>query len=172
MNPRFSIALVLIVLTCGASCEEREKRNHRIPTQEELLEANRNKVKKETDLIDAFVKKAQWDMNSTETGLRYMVYHHGSGDSATTGLRATITYSFYLLDGTKIGGTDVTGPETFRIGQGDVVSGIHEAVDLLAEGDSARFILPSYMAYGLTGDQNRIPPNAALLYDLALVDIE
>jgi FKBP-type peptidyl-prolyl cis-trans isomerase len=87
-------------------------------------------------------------------------------------MSAKVAYQAYLLDGTRIGGTDLSGPVTFTIGQGEAVSGLHEAVDLLAQGDSARFILPSYLAYGLTGDQERIPPNAAIFYDLVLVDLD
>jgi len=172
MNIRIPIALVLFGIICAASCEERRSADSRMPTQEELLDAHKRKVTKETDLIDEFVNRSGWEMKSSETGLRYMVYHHGKGDSAAQGRQATITYTSFLLDGTKIGGTEASGPLSFKIGQGDVVSGIHEAVDLLAEGDSARFIIPSYLAYGLTGDQNRIPPNAALFYDLALVAID
>ncbi len=91
---------------------------------------------------------------------------------AKSGDVVSIVYSLHLLDGTRVTDTDLSGSITFVVGQGNVVSGLHEAVTLLSVGDSARLILPSYLGYGLTGDQNKIPSNAALFYDLSLVSLD
>ena len=167
----FFLALVSFLLM-AASCGNEEGKQKRMPTREELIEANRQKVSTEAKIINDFVKKSGWEMNTTKTGIRYDIYHSSEGDSARMGMLATITFQAYLLDGSQVGSSEISGPVTFKLGQGDQVSGLHEALTLLQEGDSARFIIPSYLAYGLTGNQNDIPPNAALLYDLALVDLD
>jgi FKBP-type peptidyl-prolyl cis-trans isomerase len=53
----------------------------------------------------------------------------------------------------------------------NVESGIHEVLLYMSEGDRARVILPSHMAFGYTGDSNKIPQNASLLYDLKILEI-
>lgn len=155
------------------ACNRQARRNEAtIPvTQEQLIEANKRKVDRETANIDTFIAQTDWRMKETKTGLRYEVYHHGNGDSARPGMIAEVTYRAFLLDGTKVAITPPGETRPVRIGHDDEVSGLHEAIDMLARGDSARFILPSHLAYGLTGLNRKVPPNAAIFYDLHLVDL-
>jgi len=37
---------------------------------------------------------------------------------------------------------------------------------LLRQGDKAKVIVPSYRAYGIAGDGNKIPSAATLIYDI------
>ena len=60
----------------------------------------------------------------------------------------------------------------FVIGEGDEPSGLHEMVKLMRVGAKAKVIIPSYLAYGLVGDDNKIPPSATLFYDLYLVEVQ
>jgi FKBP-type peptidyl-prolyl cis-trans isomerase len=53
----------------------------------------------------------------------------------------------------------------------NVENGLHEAIQYLRVGDKAKIILPSYLAHGLTGDSDKIPPMASVLYDIELVEI-
>jgi FKBP-type peptidyl-prolyl cis-trans isomerase len=39
-------------------------------------------------------------------------------------------------------------------------------------GDEAIFILPSHLAYGLSGDRSRIPFESPLIYDVKLVKLD
>ncbi len=171
---RIAALLILWVLLFAASCKDSHQGSQqRMPTQDELIEANKRKVSKEADLINQFIAQSGWEMKETQTGIRYDIYHlEDDTIDAKSGDVVSIVYSLHLLDGTRVSDTDLSGPITFKVGQGDVVSGLHEAVTLLSVGDSARLILPSYLAYGLTGDQNKIPSNAALFYDLSLVSLD
>ncbi len=153
-------------------CNRNSRHKEVVPmTREQLLDAHKRKLDVETSRIDSFLAQTDWEMEKTNTGLRYQVYHHGHGDSAAMGLTAEITFKALLLNGTPVASTPPGETRSVRIGYDDEVSGLHEALDLLAQGDSARFILPSHLAYGLTGLNNQVPPNAAIFYDLHLVDL-
>ncbi len=158
----------------SAGCKNKTQQDGqtRSYTKEELMDMNRNRVGVEMDLIDDFVGKTGWKMKKTETGLLYDVYHSTGGDLAIPGQYAEISFNCYLLDGTVIESTAVNGNRKFLIGEDQMVNGIHEGVTLMAVGDSARFIVPSFLAYGLTGDQNKIPSNAALVFDLSLESLD
>jgi len=165
--------LIVWMLMLAASCDDESSRTiGKIPSQDELIEANKRKVALEIQLIDEFVENSGWNMLQTNTGIRYDLFHENGGLKAKEGNVVSLDYSLYLLDGSKIKDTKLSGPISFKVGAGDVVSGLHEVVTLMSEGDSARVILPSYLAYGLTGDRNRIPPNAALFYNLSLVKLD
>lgn len=166
-----SMIIFLSLTLVSSACENDPVHQPRTYTQEELLEANRKMMTNESERIDSFIAKNGWEMEKTSTGLRYNIYHNGHGATPTTTMIATIAYTAYLLDSTKVGSASISEPKQFRIGHDDVISGLHEGITLLSVGDSARFVIPSHLAYGLTGDPN-IPPNAALLYDITLLGVQ
>ena len=59
----------------------------------------------------------------------------------------------------------------FRVGNATVISGLEEGILLLRQGDRAKFIIPSHLAYGLIGDQNNVGSKTTLVYDIDLVKI-
>ncbi len=143
--------------------------------KEKLVEANKMSVKRESDEIDQYVKHKNWQMITTGTGLRYMVTKKGTGELANedTAFRkyATVKFKISLMDGTLCYSSDSTGLREFLIGQDDVETGLHEGIQYLHVGDKATFILPSHLAYGLMGDQRKIPPKASVLYEIELMKI-
>ena len=138
---------------------------------ESMVEVNRYLVQRDLEIIENFVKRHNWDMETTETGLWYMIYERGTGEMATKGKLATVAYTLSLLDGTVCYQVDVSSPKTFQVGQGGVESGLEEGILWLREGDKARFILPPYLAHGLLGDEERIPARAIILYDMTLLKV-
>jgi len=58
------------------------------------------------------------------------------------------------------------------VGHGGVESGLEEAVLLLHAGDKARIIIPSHLAYGLVGDDDKIPARATLIYEIELIELK
>ena len=141
--------------------------------QEKLFDANRRAVKVEDRQIDDFVQRYNWEMKTTGTGLRYMIYKHGQGKQAQDGMLASIDYHATLLNGDIAYSSHSDRPLTFHIGQDAAVpTGIHQGILLLHQGDRAKFILPSHLAFGLTGDRNKVPPKSTLVYDLQLVELK
>ena len=109
-------------------------------------------------------------MSQTESGVYYMVMQTGTGDSALTGQTAKVTYDIYLLDGTKCYSSE-DGPKEFVIGEDYVESGLHEGILRMHLGEQMRFILPSHLAHGLTGDQDKIPPRSSVVYEVKLLEL-
>ncbi len=63
-------------------------------------------------------------------------------------------------------------PIDFLVEMDNVESGLHEAITYLKEGDKAFIILPYYLAHGLLGDNDKIPPLSPALYDIELIAVE
>lgn len=83
-----------------------------------------------------------------------------------------LKYKTWLLDGTLIYDSDSLGNKSFKVGQGGVEPGLEEGVLMLEQGSRARFILPPHLAFGLIGDENRVPGRAILVYDIEVVKVE
>jgi FKBP-type peptidyl-prolyl cis-trans isomerase len=125
----------------------------------------------EDEQIRGFITRMGWKMNETGTGLRYLIYYHGKGKSGVKGSNAKIEYECRLISGELCYSSQKTGPKEFKIGSGGVESGLEEGILLMRSGDKAKFILPSHLAFGLIGDQDKIPGKATLVYDVHLLDI-
>jgi peptidylprolyl isomerase len=109
---------------------------------------------------------------TTESGLRYAIYEEGSGAEAEAGDIVRVHYTGRLEDGTEFDTSLDTGqPIQFALGTGRVIPGWDEGIALLREGDKARFIIPSDLAYGPQGSGGVIPPDATLIFDVELVEI-
>ena len=53
----------------------------------------------------------------------------------------------------------------------ELLTGIREALKILKQGDIAVFIFPSYKAYGMYGDYNKIPPNTPIICSIEVKSI-
>lgn len=170
----FPKLLVFIVILYSFSCKYRNDSkdiNQQEVTAEELLRANQFLVGKDMDLIKAYVKRRDWDIEFSDTGLGYQIYEQGKGLQAEKGRIITMEYKLSLLDGRVCYSSEEGGPKTFRIGQGGVEAGLEEGVLMLRKGDKARFIMPPFLAHGLIGDQGRIPPRAVVIYEIEVLNI-
>jgi FKBP-type peptidyl-prolyl cis-trans isomerase FkpA len=136
-----------------------------------LINYNKGAARTEDQEIRDFTARYGWDMITTPTGLRYLIYQRGSGPAAEEGRIAVIRYRENLLTGKLIASSDSIGPKEFQVGHGEVETGLQEAVRLMRTGDRAKVIIPSHLAFGLLGDGNRVPPGAALVYDIELVSV-
>lgn len=140
--------------------------------QDKLVEANKMYVKRESDEIDQYVNHHNWQMATTGTGLRYMITKHGEGkELAQPEQHAKVAYKVSLLDGTLCYSSDKDGPREFVVAKDNIESGLHEGIQLLHAGDEAIFILPSHLAHGLTGDGNKIPAKASVIYEIKLISL-
>jgi len=108
----------------------------------------------------------------TTSGLRYKITDKGNGNSAVVGKNVKVHYKGQLIDGTVFDSSFKRNePIEFTLGIGQVIKGWDEGLALLSEGDKARFIIPSDLAYGEAGAGGVIPPNANLIFDVELVSV-
>ncbi len=165
-------ALLLLLSSCRDTPPRVTSTSNIRMTDEKLINYNRGVIKSEDQEIEDFLSRYSWKMQTTPTGLRYLIYQKGNGVKSRKGFLARMNYELRLLNSQLIYTSDSLGPKEFIIGYGGVESGLEEAVLLLRQGDRAKIIIPSYLAYGLLGDQQKVPPGATLVYDLELLELK
>lgn len=113
------------------------------------------------------------DIQETASGLQYIIYEAGSGDTPANGDTVITHYTGYLPDGSKFDSSrDKNSTFNFPVGQGRVIRGWDEGFALMNPGTKALLIIPATLGYGATGSGEAIPPNSTLYFDVELVDIE
>lgn len=125
-------------------------------------------VGNDDEVIDSYIFRHQWTMQKTGSGLRYLIYKKGEGKTLEKGNIVQLKYTVELINGIKID----NGTKNFEVGHGGVESGIEEAMLLLKKGDKAKLILPPHLAFGLLGDENKVPKHATLIYDIEVLSAE
>jgi FKBP-type peptidyl-prolyl cis-trans isomerase len=171
VNSLLVLSLSLILEMCGPATLEQNKPNDN-KEQEALIRANKYLVKKDADNITSYCKRHHWNMKETESGLRYEILTQGNGRQPESGMQVTLKYRSELLDGTYCYSSDSSGYKIFCIGSGKVETGLEEGICLIKTGAKARFILPPHLAFGLIGDNNRVPPRSIIVYNVELLKVE
>lgn len=170
----FYRTLPLVFLLASISCTRNypEEKKGPVINKEQLLNVNKAVVHDEAKLIEEFITRHGWKMQVTGTGLRYEIYKKGNGAFANGSSLLSIAYKAYLLDGTLCYEADTIHPLKLIIGKGQQINGLEEGLMMMNEGAHARFVIPNHLAYGITGDQDKIPPASALYYDVQLLKTE
>jgi peptidylprolyl isomerase len=106
------------------------------------------------------------------SGLVYTELEEGSGDPPHPGDALTAHYTGRLEDGTEFDSSRDGNPFVFLLAMGEVIPGWDEGFASMKEGGKRRLSIPPGLAYGETGQGDVIPPNATLIFDVELVQIE
>jgi len=106
----------------------------------------------------------------TDSGLQYMVLEEGDGESPEATDSVQVHYEGKLIDGTVFDSSYERGqPVTFPLG--NVIAGFREGITLMQVGAKHRIFIPAELGYGERGSGANVPPNATLIFDLELLDI-
>ena len=107
------------------------------------------------------------------SGLKYEDLTVGEGPVAENGMKATVNYTGWLLDGTKFDSSfDSGNPYPFQLGSGSVIRGWDEGVKGMKVGGKRKLTIPPQLGYGAAGYGGVIPPNATLVFEVELLEVQ
>ena len=109
----------------------------------------------------------------TESGLRIIEHIIGKGKQPKNGETAVVHYTGMLSTGQKFDSShDRKKPFEFVVGQGRVIKGWDEVIKLMNVGSKYTVVIPPELGYGARGAGTAIPPNATLIFEMALIEIK
>ena len=130
------------------------------------------KGKKAKEEGEAFLKEnaARENVVTTSSGLQYQILQEGTGKQPKATDNVKCHYEGKLIDGTVFDSSIRRGePAVFPLN--GVIAGWTEGVQLMKEGAKFRFFIPYNLAYGANGAGSSIPPYAALIFDVELIEV-
>ncbi|AJR06787.1 peptidylprolyl isomerase [Photobacterium gaetbulicola] len=121
---------------------------------------------------EAFLKDnaLRSEVTVTESGLQYEVLVEGNGEIPTSDKQVRVHYHGQLTDGTVFDSSVSRGqPAEFPVT--GVIAGWVEALQMMPVGSKWKLYIPQNLAYGERGAGAAIPPYAALVFEVELLDI-
>lgn len=104
------------------------------------------------------------------SGLQYQVLKEGNGKSPKATDQVKCHYEGTLING-KIFDSSYRRNEPATFPLNGVIAGWTEGLQLMKEGAKYRFFIPFNLAYGTRGAGQDIPPYAALIFDVELIEV-
>lgn len=177
MNLKYFLVFLVIAQVISACGGKQKQEDIKDPLadkkmQEMLLDANKDFVHREAGDIDAYIRRHALVLNKTGTGLRYRIEGDSTGKPVVPDSKVKVAYTIQLLDGSLCYEVKPDSPRTVHVDHDDLISGLHEGLKLMHLNQRAVFIIPSHLAYGLTGDNDKVPPGSALVCNIQIIDFQ
>lgn len=120
---------------------------------------------------------AAGEETTTASGLKIIDTTVGTGATPKAGQTCVMHYTGWLYeDGKKTtkfdSSVDRGQPFSFNIGTGQVIGGWDEGVATMKVGGKRTLIIPPDLGYGASGAGGVIPPNATLIFDVELLEVQ
>ena len=138
------------------------------------MEAERSRQQaKESKAIADYIKVNGITVAPTESGLYILNQEEGLGNVAKWGDDVAVHYVLKNLKGEQLESSyDYERPMYFKIGGGEMIPAIEEAIMTMAPGAKVTLITPSNLAFGEVDLGETLPPYSPLLIELELVEIK
>lgn len=138
--------------------------------QRRMIEVAKLNIEKANVFLEANKKKD--GVQTTKTGLQYVVLKTGTGKAPTLTDTVVGHFEAKFIDGTVFQSTiKKNQPATFPVSQ-FVVPGCTEALQRMKVGDKWLLTLPPNLAFGEAGFPPIVGPNEAIVFELELLEIK
>jgi FKBP-type peptidyl-prolyl cis-trans isomerase len=110
---------------------------------------------------------------STQSGVKYWDIQVGEGSPATKGHAVKVLYAAWVENGKRFASSMTDGKASiFTLGAGQVIRGWEEGVEGMKVGGKRQLRIAPDLAYGAAGVPDLVPPNATLIFDVALIELQ
>ncbi len=124
-------------------------------------------IRSEEEQIEDYITGNELSTSSTDSGIEYSIETQGTGEAPSPNDIVLVIYVLRDLEGNIIDQSSASGTN-FTLSTTSLIAGFYESVLLLNEGGKGKFIMPSSLAYGVTGNRN-ILPYTPLVFEIELV---
>ena len=148
-----------------------EKRQADLEAEKEAEKARLMAMESKT--ISNYIKAKGIVETPTESGLYIIRQEEGKGDLAQWGDEVGVHYVLKNLNDEQLESSyDYERPMYFKIGSGQMIAAIEEALMTMAPGAKVTLITPSALAFGEYDLGETLPPYSPLIIELELVEVK
>ena len=175
------IVILLLLYSCVQSYELPIKIKQKNTDSDFFIEVNKSLIKHEEKIIDSVLIGSNYVFIKTSTGLRMWIDSISSTINNTSPKDGDVVQLLYecvvLDDNQKILNSKLTegylqDTISFKLGFSKQMKGLNYAIKLLKVGNKAKIIIPSYLAFGMSGYGQQVKPYTTLLLNVELLNFK
>ncbi|HEY4798118.1 MAG TPA: FKBP-type peptidyl-prolyl cis-trans isomerase, partial [Bacteroidia bacterium] len=151
----------------------RTPEEHEKDLQEEKQKSEQGEFEEKKNL-EKYIADSSITATIISNGIYYIKLREGKGICPDTGSMALINYSGFFLNGRCFDSNYETQPFEYSVGtEGQLIRGLEIGIRRMHEGEKAKFIIPSHLAFGSTGSTTEIvPPFTTVIYEVELLKVQ
>ena len=168
------IAGLILLFLFYFSCQYNKRNTQPVISddfKEETISLNQEIVRREKADIELIAKRYKWDLIQTKSGLYYQIVNQTTGAYPQKKDKVKVKGIIMLPNGKEIYNSTRDGVKEFVLHLSEEPVGLHELVQLMRQGEHANAIIPSFLAYGTSGNGIDVPPLSSLICKLELINI-
>ncbi|TXD49054.1 gliding motility-associated peptidyl-prolyl isomerase GldI [Polaribacter sp. IC073] len=167
---------ILFLVSCTTS-KPRRPINPKPSTTifQDNIETTKRLFQLEKNEIIAFIKKdTSNEYKTSSNGFWYTYITKVEADLAMPkiGDIVELQYDIRDLNNTIIYSKEVLGTKNYKVDKEDFIAGIQKGIKLMKIGETITFVFPSYNAFGISGDGNKIGINKTIKSRVTLLNIK
>jgi len=170
---------ILIIILFFASCKEPQARKPvtiKSGSYQSSIDRTKKIMRLENEAIEAYIKNDSTNtyLNSGK-GFKYTYIKKDTINTYTPnfGDQILYTYSVSDLNNNLIYSTNEIGNKTYFIDQkAEIIEGFRQGLKMIKAGEEIKFIFPSQLAYGYSGDRKKIGINTPIICTVNLKELK
>lgn len=175
---KIRILIIASVLCFGCSKVQPRKPIAPKPSSTIIKETIKESIKWNTIENEKILAVIKIDSTKTyqvsPSGFWFTYIHKIEKKTATpkTGNIVSIQYNIKDLQDTIIYSKEQLGLKEYKIDKEDFISALQVGIKLMKIGETITFVIPSYNAFGISGDGNKIGINQSIKSTVTLINIK
>ena len=175
---RIKFLLLCCIIFFGCSKVEPRKPINLKPSSTILKETIKESIrlnKAEENKILKLIKKdslTEYQVSPNGFWYTYVVKKELDTPMPKTGDEVTLEYSISDLNDSIIYSKQDLGIKNYKVDKEDFISALQTGIKLMKKGETITFVIPSYNAFGISGDGNKIGINKSIKSTVTLTNIK
>ncbi|MFV0178820.1 FKBP-type peptidyl-prolyl cis-trans isomerase [Empedobacter falsenii] len=126
----------------------------------------------ELQWFDEYMKTS--DLKFVKTNSGFWISNNGQRTPLTANNGDYIEFEYQVtdLDNHILYSYNENKIQKIILGKTDIARGLHAGLQLIQEGENAKLLLPSFLAYGGYGDTQKIAPDTPIIMDVKVLKIK
>jgi len=171
-----NLFLIVIFLNVGCSNPQPRPAINIKAKPDNISDINQNKIlyKLQDKAFREYIKEnPDKHFKSSQKGFWYAILKDNKKAENYPKIGDNILFNYEISDieNNIIYSKKEIGEQKYKVDKQEIISGLQQGIKLMKEGEVAMFLIPSFKAFGVLGDRNKIKTNQPLIYTVYLKKI-
>jgi len=169
------IALIIAFVNCEGPTPRHPVKRNTTSASQAAIDRSKKLLAAEEYMIKAIVIKdslQHYEQSATGSWYHYIKKNETSSATAQPDDLVTMTYNVISLNNDTLYRMQDIGIIKYKVDKQELFPGLRNAVKLLKENETATFLFPSSLGFGVPGDGEKIGINTPLKSTITILKIE